>query len=49
MESLLRNGLLFLSKNRMANRAAKKYGLRFGARRFVAGEQIADAIAAVRR
>ncbi|WP_374015722.1 proline dehydrogenase family protein [Paenibacillus thiaminolyticus] len=48
MESLMRNGLLFLSKNRMANRAAKKYGLRFGARRFVAGEQIADAIAAVR-
>lgn len=32
----------------MANRAAKKYGLRFGARRFVAGEQIADAVAAVR-
>ncbi|NGP57247.1 proline dehydrogenase family protein [Paenibacillus thiaminolyticus] len=48
MESLMRNGLLFLSKNRMANRAAKKYGLRFGARRFVAGEQIADAVAAVR-
>lgn len=49
MESLLRNGLLFLSKNRTANRAAKKYGLRFGARRFVAGEQIADAVAAVRQ
>ena len=48
MESLMRNGLLFLSKNRMANRAAKKYGLRFGARRFVAGEQISDAVAAVR-
>ncbi|KKO55167.1 proline dehydrogenase family protein [Paenibacillus sp. DMB20] len=49
MESLLRNGLLFLSKNRAANRAAKKYGLRFGARRFVAGEQIADAVSAVRQ
>lgn len=49
MESLLRNGLLFLSKNRAANRAAKKYGLRFGARRFVAGEQIADALGAVRQ
>lgn len=48
MESLMRKGLLFLSKNRVAYRAAKKYGLRFGARRFVAGEQIADAIAAVR-
>ncbi|WP_019424215.1 proline dehydrogenase family protein [Paenibacillus sp. OSY-SE] len=48
MESLMRNAFLFLSKNRTANRTAKKYGLRFGAKRFVAGEQISEAITAVR-
>ncbi|WP_106769478.1 proline dehydrogenase family protein [Paenibacillus faecalis] len=48
MESLMRNVFLFLSKNRIANRTAKKYGLRFGAKRFVAGEQIAEAITVVR-
>ncbi|MGZ9586075.1 proline dehydrogenase family protein [Paenibacillus marinisediminis] len=48
MESMLRNAFLFLSKNRTVNRAAKKYGLRFGARRFVAGVQIMEAITAVR-
>ncbi|WP_442602867.1 proline dehydrogenase family protein [Paenibacillus sp. KN14-4R] len=48
METLLQNAFLFLSKNGFANRAAKKYGLRFGASRFVAGEQIAQAIDAVR-
>lgn len=44
----MRNTLLFLSKNQAANRAAKKYGLRFGANRFVAGETIESAIQAVR-
>lgn len=44
----MRNAFLFLSKNRFANRTAKKYGLRFGAKRFVAGEQIMEAITAVR-
>ncbi|UHA72758.1 proline dehydrogenase family protein [Paenibacillus sp. 481] len=48
MESVLRNAFLFLSKNQFANRTAKKYGLRFGARKFVAGEQIAEAISVVR-
>lgn len=48
MESLLKNTFLFLSKNRFANRTAKKYGLRLGAQRFVAGEQIMEAIAAVK-
>ncbi|MFW5432869.1 proline dehydrogenase family protein [Paenibacillus apiarius] len=48
MDSLMRNAFLFLSKNRTANRTAKKYGLRFGAKRFVAGEQISEAITAVR-
>ncbi|MFC4769351.1 proline dehydrogenase family protein [Effusibacillus consociatus] len=48
MEQLMRDTLLFLSKNRAANKAAKKYGLRFGANRFVAGETIESAIRAVR-
>jgi proline dehydrogenase len=48
MEQLLRNTLLFLSKNRAANNAAKRWGLRFGASRFVAGETIESAIKAVR-
>lgn len=48
MESLLRDMLLFLSKNRAANRSAKKYGLRLGAGRFVAGETIASAIEQVK-
>ncbi|MBS4205188.1 proline dehydrogenase family protein [Lederbergia citrea] len=38
MEHYLRNLFLFLSKNRFFTRLAKKYGLRFGAARFVAGE-----------
>lgn len=45
----MRNAFLFLSKNRLANRTAKKYGLRFGAKRFVAGEQISEAITTVKQ
>lgn len=44
----MRDTLLFLSKNQAANKAAKKYGLRFGANRFVAGETIETAIRTVR-
>lgn len=40
MEQLLRNFFLFLSKNKQLTKIAKKYGLRFGASRFVAGETI---------
>lgn len=40
MEQLLRNFFLFLSKNKQLTKLAKKYGLRFGASRFVAGETI---------
>ncbi|MFC7439798.1 proline dehydrogenase family protein [Laceyella putida] len=49
MEQLMRDVLLFLSKNKMANKAAKKWGLRFGASRFVAGETIKSAIETVKR
>lgn len=48
MEQLLKNFFLFLSKNKTLNAAAKKWGLRFGASRVVAGETIAEAIQTVR-
>lgn len=44
MEQLLRNFFLFLSKNKTLTKLAKKYGLRFGARRFVAGETVEEAV-----
>lgn len=47
MEQVMKNFFLFLSKNRALNNAAKKWGLRFGASRFVAGETIAEAIRTV--
>ncbi|QDP41015.1 proline dehydrogenase family protein [Radiobacillus deserti] len=43
MEQLLRNFFLFLSKNKFFTKLAKKYGLRFGAAKFVAGVTIQDA------
>jgi len=49
VEQLLKGTLLFLSRNKVANRVARKYGLRFGAERFVAGESITAAIQAVRK
>jgi proline dehydrogenase len=48
MEQLLRNFFLFLSKNKFFTKLAKKYGLRFGAARFVAGEEIAQAVESIR-
>ncbi|PKR78063.1 proline dehydrogenase [Halalkalibacillus sediminis] len=38
MEKLMRKFFLFLSNNKLFTKAAKKYGLRVGAARFVAGE-----------
>lgn len=40
MEQLMRDFFLFLSKNKVLTKLAKRYGLRFGASRFVAGETI---------
>ncbi|MCM3004474.1 proline dehydrogenase family protein [Priestia koreensis] len=40
MEQAMRDFFLFLSKNRALTKMAKRYGLRFGAARFVAGETI---------
>lgn len=49
MEQLLRSFFLFLSKNKRMTKAAKRYGLRFGAGRFVAGETIELAAAAIKK
>lgn len=48
MEAALRNMFQSLAKNASANKLAKKYGLRFGAKRFVAGETVASAIQCVK-
>ncbi len=44
----MRDFFLFLSKNKAATKMAKKYGLRFGASRFVAGETIELATAVIK-
>lgn len=48
MEQLMRNFFLFLSKNKTLTKLARKYGLRFGAARFVAGERIEQAASVIR-
>lgn len=48
MEQLLRNTFLYLAKSQATNRLAKRYGMRLGATRFVAGETITSAIEAVK-
>ncbi len=48
LELLMRNMFQSLGKNTAANKLAKKYGLRFGASRFVAGDSIQTAIQAVK-
>lgn len=49
MEQLLRNFFLFLSKNRFFTKLAKRYGLRFGAGRFVAGESVPAAVETIKQ
>ncbi|HET7616380.1 MAG TPA: proline dehydrogenase [Bacillales bacterium] len=48
MEQLLRNFFLFLGKNRQLTKLAKKYGMRFGADRFVAGASLNSAMTAIK-
>ena len=48
MENIMRNFFLFLSRSKILTRSAKKYGLRFGAARFVAGETIEQAVAVIK-
>lgn len=45
----MRNFFLFLSKNKTLTRLAKKYGLRFGASRFVAGVDIDSAATKIKQ
>lgn len=49
MEEALRSFFLQMAKNRSMNRWARRYGLRFGANRFVAGETIESAINTVQQ
>ncbi|QTN00232.1 proline dehydrogenase [Sediminibacillus dalangtanensis] len=49
MEQILRNFFLFLSKNKFFTKLAKKYGLRFGAGRFVAGESVENAAKVIKQ
>ncbi|MDR7072950.1 proline dehydrogenase [Fictibacillus barbaricus] len=49
MEQLMRDFFLFLAKNKTLTRLAKKYGLRFGAGRFVAGATLESSIAAIKK
>ncbi|WP_071460663.1 proline dehydrogenase family protein [Bacillus massilinigeriensis] len=48
MEKLMKDFFLFLSKNRSLTKLAKKYGLKFGAGRFVAGETIEQAVRVIK-
>jgi len=47
MEQLMRDTLLWLSRNRRAERWARRFGFRLGAGRFVPGESLEDAVRAV--
>ena len=48
MEKVMRKFFLFLSDNKLFTKAARKYGLKFGAGRFVAGETVEEAAEAIR-
>lgn len=48
MEQLLKNFFLFMGKNKFFNKVAKKYGLRFGAGRFVAGATLETALSTIK-
>jgi proline dehydrogenase len=48
MEKLMKNFFLFLSKNKTLTKAARKYGLRFGAAKFVPGETIEQAVKVIK-
>ncbi|WP_210365246.1 proline dehydrogenase [Bacillus sp. REN3] len=48
MEKIMKDFFLFLSKNKFFTKLAKKYGLRLGASRFVAGEKIGQAVEVIK-
>ena len=49
IERTMRDFFLFLSKNKAMTKVAKKYGLQFGASRFVAGEEIEQAVEVIKK
>lgn len=49
MEQILKNFFLFMGKNKVATKMAKKYGLRFGAGRFVAGASLESSLETIRK
>lgn len=49
MERIMRNFFLFLSKNQTLTNMAKEHGLKFGAKRFVAGTTIEQAAKEIKR
>ncbi|TFE03825.1 proline dehydrogenase family protein [Jeotgalibacillus salarius] len=48
MERVMRDFFLFLSSNKPMTKAAKQYGLKFGASRFVAGETVEQAVKTIK-
>ncbi|MGB8002020.1 MAG: proline dehydrogenase [Anaerobacillus sp.] len=49
MEQVMRNFFLYMGKNRVATKVAKRYGLRFGASRFVAGASLDSSVLAIKK
>ncbi|MCF6138588.1 proline dehydrogenase family protein [Pseudalkalibacillus berkeleyi] len=49
MEQILKNFFLFMGQNKVATKMAKKYGLRFGAGRFVAGASLESSLEAIKK
>lgn len=49
MEKAAKNFFLYLSKNRLLNASAKKVGLKFGAKRFIAGETFDQAAKKIKK
>lgn len=49
MELIMKNFFLFLSKNKVLKKSARRWGLKFGASQVVAGETIESAISTVKK
>ncbi len=49
MEQVMRNFFLYMGKNKVATKVAKRYGMRFGASRFVAGASLNSSVNAIKK
>ncbi|TKD69349.1 proline dehydrogenase family protein [Pseudalkalibacillus hwajinpoensis] len=49
MEQAMRNFFLYMGKNKVATKVAKRYGMRFGASRFVAGASLDSSVHAIKK